>query len=111
MLRDCLLKDIAFAQRPFPVPFLNKLFKIRTVHFFIKDANTQRPEILDEPMYRGIKESAVQLPPTDETLRRVARILNEYSTECTVFKLIGSDRTIEDIVVFVIQAPVKSRRR
>jgi hypothetical protein len=110
-LRECLLQDIAFARRPYPIPFLNKVFKIRTVHFFIKDANAHRPEVLDEPQYRGIKESAVQLPPTDETLLRVERVLKEFSTECKVFKHLGSDQTIDDIVVFVIQAPVKSRRR
>jgi len=58
------------------------LSKTRIEWFYILGVNVERPEELNQSKYRGIKESAVRLPATTESLLKLKRVFDLYPEPC-----------------------------
>jgi len=110
-LSGCVRKDHALAERPPRVPLL-ALRKTRIEWFYILDVNVKRPEELNRSEYRDIKESAIHLPATTESLVKIQRAFDLHAETCRFENLAIrylSDNV--DIIIYSICTAIKPNRR
>ena len=109
-LGECLKKDHDHAQRPlrFPNPFLKKK---RIEWFNVRDVNMKRPDKLNERGNRAIHDSAICLPATTESLRKIKRAFEMYGGICIFndLEIVYPDGIA--VITFSILTPIKPKER
>lgn len=117
-LKAHLAADMKFAQRK-ATPILESSKKDREQFFYILDIDAPRPDEFRRGRFRYVKESAVHLPPTDESLQKIARAFEEHSIECSYgckfsqlsIKECAQKGNSDSFIFYVITAPIDDHHR
>ena len=79
LLSELILKDLELIPRKKTAPILSILRGSRELRFYIRADEVSCPIELAEREFRDIKESAVHLPATDQSVHEVTRIFERFN--------------------------------
>jgi len=81
---ECFNQDIAYARRKSTVPLFGKLVHERVQMFYIKPLGASNPSELESRANRDLKESAMHLPATQESLVSLHSLIERMKLDCIV---------------------------
>jgi len=107
---NCAEKDLELAMKPRRA-LLRRSHKTHEQRFFVRDTNTDRPSELDQTDFRDIKESAIHLPATRESIQKIVRVFEALGDKCTINDPVIRYCNSSAIICFSITTPYESRKR
>jgi len=117
--------DIESAKKQSKIPFLDKLQKVHEQWFYVLDANGRIPSSFSPSDYPGIKESAIRLPATQDSLVTIEHVFMTLRHKCSVINLertrdvtvtIKEDghkkpEIVKGVIIFRIKTHTEPRKR
>jgi hypothetical protein len=103
--------DIAFAQRSRRIPLFNKFLRDRVQRFCVLEEGARKPDELRNSEFLDIEVSAIHLPPTTESLRKIERTFQMNDSLCRLDRPKISPCSDKEVIFYSIITRINPHRR